>query len=169
MTGKDEDNRVRIQDGDGGDDADGCIKGLLWTLSIFLYCITFPLSLLFTLKKVQEYERAVIFRLGRVKKGGAVGPGRYIILPCIDVIVIVDMRTVTFDVPPQEILTKDSVTATVDTVVSFKVEEPLASVVNVTNASQATRLLASTTLRNMLGTKNLHVNIRRQKQASCIL
>merc|ERR1711971_124585 len=65
-------------------------------------------------------------------------------------------RTVTFDVPPQEILTKDSVTVTVDAVVYFKIHDPMASVVRVTNASQATRLLASTTLRNMLGTKNLH-------------
>ena len=160
MTGSDEDNRVRIQDGDGG--TDGCIEGLLWTLSIFHCCITFPLSLFFTLKKVQEYERAVIFRLRRVKKGGAVGPGRYIILPCTDVIVIVDMRTVTFDVPPQEILTKDSVTVTVDAVVFFKIHDPMACVIKVKNAYQATRFLASTTLRNMLGTKTLHVNIRRQ-------
>ena len=105
----------------------------------------------------QEYERAVIFRLGRVKKGGAVGPGLFTILPCIDNIVTVDLRTVTFDVPPQEILTKDSVTVTVDAVVLFKVYNPMSSVINVANASHATRLLASTTLRNMLGTRNLHV------------
>ena len=107
--------------------------------------------------KTQEYERAVIFRLGRVKKGGAVGPGLFTILPCIDNIVTVDLRTVTFDVPPQEILTKDSVTVTVDAVVLFKVYNPMSSVINVANASHATRLLASTTLRNMLGTRNLHV------------
>ena len=106
----------------------------------------------------QEYERAVIFRLGRVKKGGAVGPGLFTILPCIDNIVTVDLRTVTFDVPPQEILTKDSVTVTVDAVVLFKVYNPMSSVINVANASHATRLLASTTLRNMLGTRNLHVS-----------
>ena len=74
----------------------------------------------------------------------------------------VDLRTITFDVPSQEILTKDSVTVTVDAVVYFKVFNPMASVVNVANASQATRLLGSTTLRNMLGTKNLHVNIKRR-------
>ena len=71
----------------------------------------------------------------------------------------VDLRTVTFDVPSQEILTKDSVTVTVDAVVYFKVFNPLAAVVNVANAAKASRILASTTLRNMLGTKNLHVNI----------
>jgi len=159
MAGKDDDTRVRIQgevvDNDSGA-AGGCIEGLLWALSIFLCCITFPFSLFVILKQVQEYERAVIFRLGRVKKGGAMGPGLFTILPCIDNIVTVDLRLVTFDVPPQEILTKDSVTVTVDAVVYFKVFNPMASVVNVANASQATRLLGSTTLRNMLGTKNLH-------------
>ena len=109
----------------------------------------------------QEYERAVIFRLGRVKKGGAVGPGLFTILPCIDNIVTMDLRTVTFDVPPQEILTKDSVTVAVDAVVLFKIVNPMKSVINVANASHATRLLASTTLRNMLGTRNLHVRRRR--------
>ena len=106
----------------------------------------------------------MIFRLGRVKKGGAMGPGLFTILPCIDNIVTVDLRTVTFDVPPQEILTKDSVTVTVDAVVFFKIHDPLACVIKVKNAYQATRFLASTTLRNMLGTKNLHVNIRKQEQ-----
>jgi len=157
MAGKEDDTRVRIQgEVDGQEGAGGCIEGLLWVLSVILCCITFPFSLFVILKQVQEYERAVIFRLGRIKKGGAMGPGLFTILPCIDNIVTVDLRLVTFDVPPQEILTKDSVTVTVDAVVYFKVFNPMASVVNVANASHATRLLASTTLRNMLGTKNLH-------------
>merc|ERR1711868_27212 len=96
------------------------------------------------------------FRLGKIKKGGAVGPGLFFVLPCLDNIVTVDLRTVTFDVPPQEILTKDSVTVAVDAVVYFKVFNPMNSVINVANASQSTRLLASTTLRNILGTKALH-------------
>ena len=66
-----------------------------------------------------------------------------------------DLRTVSFDVPPQEILTKDSVTVAVDAVVYYKISEPLAAVCNVANYSQSTKLLASTTLRNILGTKNL--------------
>jgi len=104
---------------------------------------------------VQEYQRAVIFRLGRVKKGGAVGPGLFWIIPCIDSIQVVDLRTVSFDVPPQEILTKDSVTVAVDAVVYYKISNPMASVCNVTNASQSTRFLAATTLRTILGTKTL--------------
>merc|ERR1719215_1930801 len=104
---------------------------------------------------VQEYQRAVIFRLGRVKKGNAVGPGLFFIIPCLDQIQVVDLRTVSFDVPPQEILTKDSVTVSVDAVVYYKIVSPYAAVCNVTNANQSTKLLASTTLRTVLGTKNL--------------
>merc|ERR1719315_41750 len=111
--------------------------------------------MLVCIKVVQEYERAVIFRLGRVKKGGAVGPGLFFILPCIDQCVIVDLRTVSFDVPPQEILTKDSVTVAVDAVVYYKINNPMSAICNVTNASQSTKLLAATTLRNCLGTRNL--------------
>jgi erythrocyte band 7 integral membrane protein len=64
----------------------------------------------------------VIFRLGRVRKEGAVGPGLFFIIPCIDTIAVVDLRTVSFDVPPQEILTKDSVTVAVDAVVYYKIQ-----------------------------------------------
>ena len=79
----------------------------------------------------------------------------FFILPCIDNLVTVDLRTITFDVPPQEILTKDSVTVTVDAVVYFRIFDPVASVINVENAQYSTRLLAATTLRNILGTKTL--------------
>ena len=97
----------------------------------------------------------MIFRLGRMKKGGAVGPGLFFIIPCIDNIRVVDLRVVSFDVPPQEILTKDSVTVAVDAVVYYHVEDPLAVVCNVEDAGKSTMLLSSTTLRNVLGTKNL--------------
>jgi len=107
------------------------------------------------IKVVQEYERAVIFRLGRIKKGGAQGPGLFFIIPCIDQCVVVDLRTVSFDVPPQEILTKDSVTVAVDAVVYYNIRNPMAAVCNVSDYSKSTKLLASTTLRNILGTKTL--------------
>jgi len=77
---------------------------------------------------VQEYERAVIFRLGRNRSGGAKGPGLFFIIPCIDTCVTLDLRTITFDVPPQEVLTKDSVTITVDAVVYYRVFDPVLSV-----------------------------------------
>ena len=70
---------------------------------------------------MKEYERAVIFRLGRLLSGGARGPGIFFVLPCVDSYSKVDMRTVTFDVPPQEILTRDSVTIHVDAIMYYKV------------------------------------------------
>lgn len=75
----------------------------LTSLSILLLVATFPLSLFFCIKVVQEYERVVIFRLGRLLKGGARGPGIFFIIPCIDTYCKVDLRTVSFDVPPQEV------------------------------------------------------------------
>ncbi|KXJ19713.1 Mechanosensory protein 2 [Exaiptasia diaphana] len=104
---------------------------------------------------VQEYERAVIFRLGRLLPGGAKGPGIFFILPCIDTYRKVDLRVVSFDVPPQEILTKDSVTVAVDAVVYFRIYNATISITNVADANRSTRLLAQTTLRNVLGTKSL--------------
>uniref|UniRef100_A0A1B6BXA4 Band 7 domain-containing protein n=1 Tax=Clastoptera arizonana TaxID=38151 RepID=A0A1B6BXA4_9HEMI len=124
-------------------------------LSIVLLVVTFPISLFFCFKVVQEYERAVIFRLGRLRSGGARGPGIFFILPCIDNYCKVDLRTVSFDVPPQEVLTHDSVTVTVDAVVYYSISNPLSAVINITNCSHSTRLLAATTLRNVLGTRNL--------------
>uniref|UniRef100_A0A3Q1EIZ1 Stomatin (EPB72)-like 3b n=1 Tax=Acanthochromis polyacanthus TaxID=80966 RepID=A0A3Q1EIZ1_9TELE len=122
----------------------------------FLYCkCECELTVFVVLQIVQEYERAVIFRVGRIKDRKPKGPGVFFILPCTDSFVKVDLRTVSFDIPPQEILTKDSVTVSVDGVVYFRVSDPIASVANVSNADFSTRLLAQTTLRNVLGTKNL--------------
>lgn len=106
-------------------------------------------------RSFQEYERAVIFRLGRIKRGGAVGPGMFFIIPCMDEIKVVDLRVVSIDVPPQEILTKDSVTVHVDAVVYYKIVDPMAAILNVVNYFSSTYLLASTTLRTVLGTKTL--------------
>merc|ERR1711962_726770 len=132
-----------------------CVSTVIFIFSALLICLTFPFSLCVCIKMVQEYERAVIFRLGRVKKGGAQGPGLFFIIPCMDTIVVTDLRTVTFDVPPQEILSKDSVTVAVDAVVYYKIGDPMAAVCNVQDSAKSTRLLASTTLRNILGTKTL--------------
>jgi erythrocyte band 7 integral membrane protein len=85
----------------------------------------------------------------------AKGPGLFFVLPCIDTIVTVDLRTITFDVPSQEILTKDSVTVTVDAVCYYRTVDPVMTVTNVENAEFSTRLLSATTLRNILGTSTL--------------
>ncbi|XP_015776851.1 PREDICTED: stomatin-4-like [Acropora digitifera] len=128
---------------------------VLTVLSYILVIVTMPFSLFFCLKVVQEYERAVIFRLGRILPGGARGPGLFFIVPKIDQYKKVDLRTVSFDVPPQEALTRDSVTVTVDAVVYFRIQNATVSVTNVSDAPGSTKLLAQTTLRNMIGTKNL--------------
>ncbi|CAF3449997.1 unnamed protein product [Rotaria socialis] len=134
----------------------GACGWVLVILSYILCALTFPFSLCFIIKVVQEYERAVIMRLGRILPGGAKGPGLFFVLPCVDSIINIDLRTVTFNVPPQEILTRDSVTVSVDAVVYFRVFNPVMSVTNVTDASTSAQLLAATTLRNILGTKTLH-------------
>ncbi|KAG6461549.1 band 7 protein AGAP004871-like isoform X4 [Manduca sexta] len=136
-------------------EAVGCIERFATLLSFLLVIITFPFSLFECFKVVQEFERAVIFRLGRLRKGGARGPGLFFVLPCIDTYRKVDLRTVSFDVPPQEVLTRDSVTVAVDAVVYYRIKEPLNAVVRVADYSASTRLLAATTLRNVLGMRDL--------------
>ncbi|KAI4888744.1 hypothetical protein NFI96_034624 [Prochilodus magdalenae] len=144
----------------------GLCGWLLVLFSILLTLLTLPISIWMCIKIVKEYERAIIFRLGRILRGGAKGPersyakvlsalGLFFILPCTDSFINVDMRTITFDIPPQEVLTKDSVTVSVDGVVYYRVQNATLAVANITNADAATRLLAQTTLRNVLGTKNL--------------
>ncbi|GAA55062.1 mechanosensory protein 2 [Clonorchis sinensis] len=133
----------------------GICSALLIIMSYALIILTFPLSLFVCIKVVAEYERAVIFRLGRIVPKGARGPGLFFVAPCIDSIRKVDLRTVTFDVPPQEVLTKDSVTVAVDAVVYYRIYNPVVAITNVEDADRSTRLLAATTLRNVLGTRNL--------------
>ncbi|CAF4359989.1 unnamed protein product [Rotaria socialis] len=130
---------------------------ILVVLSYVLCVLTFPFSLFVSIKVVKEYERTVIMRLGRTLTRFSVeakGPGLLFVLPSIDSLTKVDLRTVTFDVAAQEILTRDSVTVSVDAVVYFRMFNPIISVTNVANARYATQLLAATTLRN-IGTKTL--------------
>jgi regulator of protease activity HflC (stomatin/prohibitin superfamily) len=105
------------------------------------------------IKIVQEYERGVIFRLGRLH--GAKGPGLFIIIPLIDRMVKVDLRVVTLDVPSQEAITRDNVTVKVNAVVFFRVVDPSAAVVQVEDFRRATWNISQTTLRNVLGQSEL--------------
>uniref|UniRef100_F6X2M3 Stomatin like 3 n=1 Tax=Ornithorhynchus anatinus TaxID=9258 RepID=F6X2M3_ORNAN len=127
----------------------------LISLAFLLVLVTFPVSIWMCLKIVKEYERAVVFRLGRIQTRKAKGPGLILVLPCTDVFVRVDLRTVTCNIPPQEILTRDSVTTQVDGVVYYRIHSAISAVANVTDVHQATFLLAQTTLRNVLGTQTL--------------
>ncbi|OQC72604.1 MAG: Modulator of FtsH protease HflK [Deltaproteobacteria bacterium ADurb.Bin002] len=101
------------------------------------------------IKILNEYERAVLFRLGRLRD--IKGPGLIVIIPGIDKIVRIDMRTITMDVPPQDVITKDNVSIKVNAVVYFRVLDANAAVVNVENYLFATSQLAQTTLRSVCG------------------
>jgi regulator of protease activity HflC (stomatin/prohibitin superfamily) len=110
--------------------------------------------LISAIKVVKEYERGVIFRLGRVR-GGPKGPGLFILLPGVDKMVKVDLRIVTMDVPPQDIITRDNVPARVNAVVYFRVVDPNRSVLEIENHVLATSQISQTTLRSVLGQKDL--------------
>ncbi len=114
------------------------------------------------IKIVQEYERGVIFRLGRLI--GAKGPGLFLIIPFIDKMVKVDLRVITMDVPSQEVITKDNVTVRVNAVVYFRVVNPEDSVVKVLDHIRATSQISQTTLRNVLGQSELdELLVQREK------
>jgi regulator of protease activity HflC (stomatin/prohibitin superfamily) len=120
-------------------------------LIIAIFVVTVILS---SIKIVKEYERGVIFRLGRVQ-GGPKGPGLFILLPGVDKMVKVDLRTVTLEVPPQEVITRDNVPARVTAVIYFRVIDPNKSVIEVENHILATSQISQTTLRSVLGQRDL--------------
>ena len=105
------------------------------------------------IRVVNEYERGVIFRLGRLI--GAKGPGLFFLIPIVDRMVKISLRTVTFDVTPQEIITRDNVPVKVNAVVYFRVLDPCKAVVEVENYQLATMQIAQTTLRGVLGQSEL--------------
>ena len=125
------------------------VTGILIALG---YVLLIPLAP-FAVRIVQEYERGVVFRLGRLQ--GARGPGLFIIIPIIERMVKVDLRTVTMDVPSQEAITRDNVTVRVNAVIYFHVLRPEDSVVNVVDHVRATSQIAQTTLRSVLGQSDL--------------
>ena len=118
-------------------------------LAIFVASVVFS-----AIKVVKEYERGVIFRLGRVQ-GGPKGPGLFLLWPLVDMMVKIDLRTVTMDVPPQDVITRDNVPARVNAVVYFRVTDPNKSVIEVENHVLATSQISQTTLRSVLGQKDL--------------
>jgi len=114
------------------------------------------------IKVFPEYQRGVIFRLGRLM--APKGPGLFLIIPIVDKVVRVDLRTITFDVPAQEVITKDNVPAKVNAVAYFRVVDPSKSVVEVQNFISATSQIAQTTLRSVLGQSDLdHLLTERDK------
>ena len=118
-------------------------------LPLLVIVVLVVMFLASAIKVLNEYERAVLFRLGRIRE--LKGPGLIIIIPGIDKIVKIDMRTITMDVPPQDVITKDNVSIKVNAVVYFRVLDANAAVVNVENYLFATSQLAQTTLRSVCG------------------
>ncbi|MGQ0535538.1 MAG: slipin family protein [Methanobacteriota archaeon] len=120
------------------------------TIAVVLFVLMFLAS---AIRVVKEYERGVIFRLGRLL--GAKGPGLFILIPVVDQMVKVDLRTISHDVPVQEIITRDNVPASVNAVVYYRVVDPTRAVVEVEQYRIATSLLAQTSLRSILGQAQL--------------
>ena len=139
-------------------------------LPVIAIVVVFLLIVFFAaVKVVQEYERGVVFRLGRLV--GPRGPGLILLVPFIERMMKVDLRTVTMDIPAQEVITKDNVTVRVNAVAYFRVLDPDAAVVNVVDYIRATSQIAQTTLRSVLGQSTLddlltereEINIRLQQ------
>src|SRR5207237_9284997 len=124
---------------------EGSLKLITWAIPlIILAVIILPQAI----RILREYERGVIFRLGKLL--GAKGPGLIFLIPVVDRMVRMDLRVVTISVERQEVMTRDNVPVTVDAVVYFRVVDPQAAVVKVVNFLQATSLIAQTTLRSVL-------------------
>jgi len=121
----------------------GTIIGILFGVFIIV------ILLISAIKILKEYERGVVFRFGRLK--GVKGPGIFLLIPFVDKMTKVDLRTVTMDVPPQDVITRDNVPVKVNAVVYFRVIDPAKSVVKIQRYMVATSQIAQTTLRSILG------------------
>jgi regulator of protease activity HflC (stomatin/prohibitin superfamily) len=119
-------------------------------------------------KVAREYERGVIFRLGRLLPEPK-GPGLFLLIPVVDRMVKVDLRTVTLNVPPQEVITKDNVPARVNAVAYFRIVDPKAAIVQIENFIVATSQIAQTTLRSVLGQHTLDELLSEREKINAIL
>lgn len=148
--------RAKGREGEG-EVAGGLAAFIRWFLTALSIVLLIPpwgiLVWLYSVRIVQEYERGVIFRLGRLV--GARGPGLFLILPIVERMVKVDLRIVTMDVPSQEAITRDNVTVKVNAVVYFRVMNPEDAVVKVVDHFRATSQISQTTLRSVLGQSDL--------------
>jgi regulator of protease activity HflC (stomatin/prohibitin superfamily) len=129
----------------------GGALGSLLVFALLLFAVFIVASA--AIKVVQEYERGVIFRLGRLI--GAKGPGLFLIIPIVDRMVKVDLRVVTLDIPAQEVITKDNVTVKVNAVAYFRVVDPSRAIVAVEDFRRATYQISQTSLRSVLGQSEL--------------
>ena len=107
-----------------------------------------------SVRVAREYERGIVFRLGRLLPEPK-GPGLFILIPIVDRMIKVDLRTITLTIPPQEVITKDNVSVTVDAVIYYRISDPVKATFEVQNFAYAATTLAQTNLRNLIGDKSL--------------
>jgi regulator of protease activity HflC (stomatin/prohibitin superfamily) len=138
-------------------------------LIVVAVLVAFAIAVLIgALKVLREYERAVVFRLGRLLNPTK-GPGLIFLIPIVDRMVKVDLRTITLNVPPQEVITKDNVPVRVNAVAYFRVVDPISAVVEVAQYLVATSQIAQTTLRSTLGQHSLDELLAEREKINAIL
>ena len=140
-------------------------------VGLLLFAILVVVAIKLTFNVLREYERAVIFRLGRIARGlyGGNGPGLVIIVPFIDRLVRVSLRTVAMDVPPQDVITKDNVTVKVNAVIYFRVVDQERAIIQVEDYLYATSMMSQTTLRSVLGQSQLDDLLSKREQINADL
>src|SRR6202795_76394 len=126
------------------------------------------LFLFSAIKVAREYERGIVFRLGRLLPEPK-GPGLFLLIPVVDRMVKVDLRTITLNIPPQEVITKDNVPAKVNAVAYFRIVEPKAAIVQIEDFMVATSQIAQTTLRSVLGQHTLDELLSEREKINAIL
>jgi regulator of protease activity HflC (stomatin/prohibitin superfamily) len=138
---------------------------IIGLIVVVLLLVLFAIS---AVKVAREYERGVIFRLGRLLSPPK-GPGLFILIPIVDRMVRVDLRTITLNIPPQEVITKDNVPARVNAVAYFRIVKPEDAIVQVENFMSATLQIAQTTLRSVLGQHQLDELLSEREKINAIL
>lgn len=140
-------------------------------VGLLLFTILVVVTIKLTFNVLREYERGVIFRLGRIARGlyGGNGPGLVIIVPFIDRLVRVSLRTVAMDVPPQDVITKDNVTVKVNAVIYFRVVDQERAIIQVEDYLYATSMMSQTTLRSVLGQSQLDDLLSKREQINADL
>src|SRR5881398_3080347 len=132
---------------------------------VFFFIVLFAIS---AIKVAREYERGIVFRLGRLLPAPK-GPGLFILIPIVDRMVKVDLRTITLNIPPQEVITKDNVPARVNAVAYFRIVAPQDAIVQIENFMVATSQIAQTTLRSVLGQHSLDELLSEREKINSIL
>src|SRR5437868_1242418 len=137
-------------------------------VAVAVFAVLLVLFLISAIKVAREYERGIVFRLGRLLPEPK-GPGLFLLIPVVDRMVKVDLRTITLNIPPQEVITKDNVPARVNAVAYFRIVEPKAAIVQIENFMVATSQIAQTTLRSVLGQHLLDELLSERDKINAIL